>query len=165
MPCDHCKRTRQKCIVPTRSVTSSFVFVNPGAEKHIQLPSRISLGKTERDVTYFFGSFLPMNTFSNGNLLVQNELQSMMHSSTALRDALCAVASLHRFQRAQYIGSGLEDLNGRRNAMQLYVGSVRCVQARITQDKFADDPSTLWTTFLLGLFEVRETVRLYVMTI
>ena len=106
---------------------------------------------------YFFVSFLPMNSLSSGTLLVQSELQTMMHSSAALRDALCAVAALHRHQRAQWTDSGAKDAGGRRGAMQLYVESVRSVQARITHNKFADDPSTLWTTFLLGLFEVCTT--------
>ncbi|KAG9190592.1 hypothetical protein G6011_08680 [Alternaria panax] len=95
-----------------------------------------------------------MNTLSRGNLLVQSELQSMMHSSAALRDALCAIAALHRFQRIQRSESGVDGLKERRSAMQLYAGSVRCVQAQIGQNKFVDDSSTLWTTFLLGLFEL-----------
>jgi hypothetical protein len=165
MPCDHCNRTRQTCIAPTRTATSSFVFVDPGVENQIQLPSRVSLRKSEQDITYFFSSFLPMNTFSNGNLQVQSELKSMVHSSTALRDALCAVACLHRFQRARCIKSGIGDLNGRQSAMQHYVGSVRYVQARIAQNKFIGDPSTLWTTFLLGVFEVCATVRAEVTTV
>jgi hypothetical protein len=100
-----------------------------------------------------------MNTLSGGNLLVQSELRSMMHSSAALRDALCAVAALHRYQRAQWTNLRAKDPEGRRSAMQLYVGSVRYVQARITHNKFADDSSTLWTTFLLGLFEVCATIK------
>ena len=156
MPCDRCKRTQQTCIAPTQPATSSFVFVNPRTKPEMRLLSQVSFDKTEREVKYFFSSFLPMNTFSHGNLLVQRELQSIMHSSNALRDALCAIASLHRFQQIRCSGSGVEDRNWHRSAMQLYVGSVRCVQAQITQNKFADDPSTLWTTFLLGLFEVCE---------
>ena len=105
-------------------------------------------------MAYFFSSFLPMNVLSSGGLLLQKELQSMVHSSVALRDALCAVAALHRCQRVQWEVLETKDPEGRQGAMQLYVGSVRSVQARITHNKFADDPSTLWTTFLLGLFEV-----------
>jgi hypothetical protein len=148
-----------------RSAVSSFVFVNAGAKQQLQLPLAVSPGRTEQNIAYFFHSFLPMNSLSSGSLPLQSELQNMMRSSAALRDALCAVAALHRHQRAQWTDLGGEDLGGRCGAMQFYVGSVRSVQARITHNKFADDPSTLWTTFLLGLFEVCCTFRPEVTTI
>ncbi|EFQ91153.1 hypothetical protein PTT_12083 [Pyrenophora teres f. teres 0-1] len=112
------------------------------------------MSQVEYDMTYFFACFLPMNTVHGGGCLFQGQLEDMMHITPDLRDALCALAALHRSRLAQsttVTGKRLEPPDG---ALQLYGRSVKSVNRRIVCNTFAGDCSMLWTTFFLGLFEL-----------
>lgn len=122
--------------------------------KQLQILPSINMSQVEHDVTYFFASFLPMNTFHSGGPLVQGQLQDMMQTAPDLKDALCAVAALHRSLRARSMTATSRLPNPPDIALQLYGQSVRNVNRRIVGNTFAGDCSMLWTTFFLGLFEV-----------
>lgn len=153
------------CIFPSPPATPNFVFVGngpavttvapQGQRKQLQISPSINMSQVEYDMTYFFACFLPMNTVHGGGCLFQGQLEDMMHITPDLRDALCAVAALHRSRLAQsttVTGKRLEPPDG---ALQLYGRSVKSVNRRIVCNTFAGDCSMLWTTFFLGLFEVR----------
>jgi len=123
--------------------------------KQLQISPSVNMSGVEYDVTYFFGCFLPMNTVLGGGPLVQAQLQDMLHVTPDLRDALCAIAALHRSRLAQSMTVTGKRLEPPDVALQLYGKSVKSVNNRILGNTFAGDCSMLWTTFFLGLFEVR----------
>ncbi|EDU39451.1 Fungal-trans-2 domain containing protein [Pyrenophora tritici-repentis] len=112
------------------------------------------MSQLEYDMTYFFACFLPMNTVHSGSYLFQGQLEDMMHVTPDLRDALCAVAALHRSRLAQSTTATGKHPEPPDVALQLYGRSVKSINRRIMCNTFAGDCSMLWTTFFLGLFEL-----------
>lgn len=96
-----------------------------------------------------------MNVLWSDNLPMQGELQHMMHFSSALRDATNAVAVLHRSLFGRMDGEKTGGCQERVAALKLYSESVRSTREQILDGNLTGDASTLWTTFLLGIFEVR----------
>jgi hypothetical protein len=121
------------------------------------VPQSMALVDHDYTIPYFFTCFLPMNILGN-NKSIDNGLLEMAKSSPALQDAIHAVAELHRKQQDHLTVAGVYTSDGTYKALQAYDRSVRCMQSHIMKDTFLEDPSALWTTFLLGLFEVRITV-------
>jgi len=111
-------------------------------------------GGFEADLSYFTACFLPMNLFSGQFLLGENDLQAALHVSPALGHAISSISLLHRssmFQDGCLIRYNRQDLQ---KAMESYSQSVRLIQCLIWSNKFESEPHALWSTFLLGLFEV-----------
>lgn len=145
---------------------AAFVFVNqpkrlktcsqsPVSHSELQIARTIAPRDVSNDLQYFFTSFLQMNILADNNLHVELDLQNMMHGSSALRDAIYAVSALHRNKQAQFLLPSSPDCSqGSYFALQSYSKSVQSVQSLIERNEFTRDPSTLWSTFLLGLFEV-----------
>jgi hypothetical protein len=95
-----------------------------------------------------------MNNFANDRLPIDADLLSTMKTSTALKDAIQALSLLHRKQQRHFIAAETETACGSTEALQAYSRSVRSMQKQIASNQFPGDPPALWTTFLLGIFEV-----------
>jgi hypothetical protein len=122
----------------------------------MRLPrSVVVLQEQDRALPYFFASFLPMNVLANDDW-VKSEIMTMASKSSALRDAVQAIGILHRDQQDQISLNSSVEAHPRYKALQAYDRAVRAIQGLITSKTFLEDPSALWTTFLLGLFEVRS---------
>lgn len=131
-----------------------------------RMPKTVDLAWGHRAVPYFFMVFLPMNNFSTGQS-VQEEVSVIVKTSRGLRDAIEAVATLHYNRYSRQTASAAEGRSHGKQALQAYSRAVRHVQSRITSGAFLGAPCALWTTFVLGLFEVSEpTMRCqhYVLT-
>lgn len=125
----------------------------------MRLPrSVVGLQEQDRALPYFFASFLPMNVLANDDS-IKSEILTMTKKSSALRDAVQAIGILHRDQQVQISLNSSIEAHPRYKALQAYDRAVRAMQGLITSKTFLDDPSALWTTFLLGLFEVRSRRR------
>jgi hypothetical protein len=129
----------------------------PAAEVNTiaQLSRSIRLAEDECAILYFFVPFSRMNILL-GNTSIDSDVLDLAKTSPALRDAIEAVATLHHKQQESF-SIVLE--NGQcetHRALQAYGRSVNCMQNHITSNTFLGDPSALWTTFLLGIFEVRN---------
>ncbi|KAL5376647.1 hypothetical protein DPSP01_010317 [Paraphaeosphaeria sporulosa] len=164
IPCDYCRRMKQTCESPTLPTTFAPVFVGENANGNPR-GKQIVHTATERtgfsflrftaptmydsSVPYFFMSFLAMNNLSNDRLPVVADLVNLMADAPALRDAISAVAVHHRKQQSPEA----VPLDGYQ-ALQSYGRSIRHVKDLITSKTFLHDPSALWTTFFLGLFEL-----------
>ncbi|KAF2446732.1 hypothetical protein P171DRAFT_238217 [Karstenula rhodostoma CBS 690.94] len=163
IPCDYCRRTTQTCESPTKPTTFMPVFVGETVNKarskqvihtavrptgfpFLQSPTPPAY---ENNLLYFFRSFLTMNNLSNDRLPVVADLINFMADAPALRDAIFAVAVHHRGQQSPKVISTSDY-----QALQSYGRSVRHIKDLITTDTFSNDPSALWTTFFLGLFEL-----------
>ena len=144
-PCDYCKRTQQPCVFSTRRpVGLIFVKQSLKAEPIIEL---------DRDLNYFFNSFLPMNAFNKKNASWQNELQILLHNSPALSSAVSAIAALHRCQHEKTLLDTTQVRKDQVQALRSYSEAVKNVRVAITSNALAN-PAVLWSTFLLALFEV-----------
>lgn len=119
------------------------------------LPQSLGLAEDDRAHLYFFVPFSRMNVLL-GNMSIEDDVLELSKTSPALRDAIEALATLHYKQQESFsivLETGQCDTH---RALQAYGRSVRCMQNHITSNTFLGDPSALWTTFLLGLFEVRS---------
>ena len=105
----------------------------------------------DSSILYFFISFLTMNNLSSDRLPVASDLLDLMHEAPALRNAISAVAVQHRIQQTSPLKSA-----DKFEALQSYSQSVSYINSLIASDSFVQDPSALWTTFVLGLFEVKS---------
>ena len=83
-----------------------------------------------------------------------DDLLTMTHSSPGLRNAVTAVAALHAKSQGLLVSARPEGRFAGSDSLNSYVRSVQYVQGRISAGTFMEDESALWTTFLLGLFEV-----------
>jgi hypothetical protein len=168
MPCENCKRTGRLCIIAAKQAALLPVFVSeksrtsPGSTGYISLrehqvvdalPQPMRLRGDDRALPYFFKSFLPMNILASDGT-IDTELLAAVKVSPALRDAVDAIAILQmkRHDHSTF-GSPATDCQNYQ-ALEAYDRSVCSMQSLITSETFLDDPSALWTTFLLGLFEV-----------
>jgi hypothetical protein len=169
IPCENCKRTGRLCTAPVKSTPSTAIFIGWSTERDSKnkkevlllqdtsppsVPQSIAIADHERTFPYFFTSFLPMNAIVSDKS-INARILAMAKSSPALQDAIHAVAALHQKQQDQLTVSGVSGNGENFKALQAYNRSVCCMQSCIKTNTFLDDPSALWTTFLLGLFEVR----------
>jgi hypothetical protein len=170
MPCETCKRTGRACTFTTSSNALMPVFVNEKGNAALEsrgsksaqerqtvicLPKSVGLQEHDCAFPYFFKAFLPMNVFANDESF-DTELLFMARTSSTLRDAIQAVAVLHGNQQDQNSVVLFAQRRRKFEALQAYHRAVRAMQKLITSNTFLSDPSALWTTFLLGLFEVRN---------
>ncbi|KAF2128047.1 hypothetical protein P153DRAFT_397926 [Dothidotthia symphoricarpi CBS 119687] len=156
IPCGNCRQTNRLCGVTTKHTDVSLVFVrqfsNDETKENIIFPLRQSICPkgTDRYLSYFFTSFLPMNVFTSNAIPMRNDLLALSKSSPALRDAIDAVAAMHVKRQGQSFST---EQNRNVEALQAYARSVRCVQEKLATNTFMDDQAALWITFFLGLFE------------
>ncbi|KAH9877362.1 hypothetical protein IAQ61_002727 [Plenodomus lingam] len=167
VPCAYCQRTSQACVMRSRSIQPGVVFVGQSSDEDsstsvvsavrrtasARLPKQIPAQRTACYLPYFFTQFLPSNTFTAEKFVVNDDLLVMVQESAGLRDAVDAVAALHAKKRGYLTCSEqMETVNA--EALQTYMRSVHSVQEKISAGSFMHDRSALWTTFLLGLFEL-----------
>ncbi|KAH7412319.1 hypothetical protein DE146DRAFT_642817 [Phaeosphaeria sp. MPI-PUGE-AT-0046c] len=166
VPCSTCKRTGLACTIAIKPTSLLPVFVGQHSltetehkrnltKSLVHLPQPVDLGWEHRAVPYFFKVFLPMNNFSGGQS-VEEEISTIVKTSRGLRDAIGAVATLHYKQNSGLMAGAAGDRCDRNEALQAYGRSVRHVQSRITSEVFLGAPCALWTTFVLGLFELMQ---------
>lgn len=116
----------------------------------VALPQRAPLSPSDAYLDYFFTHFLYQNAFTSISPQFANSLVTFLHHSSELHDAVKAIAALH-------ISHSTSFLQGRDDpaALQAYSRSVRSLQTKLELEPTARDPSVLWATLLLGVFEVR----------
>lgn len=127
-------------------------------ETRISPIPQVASGRREIYLVYFFTSFLRMNAFTGISPHFETSLSSLIHCSPELCDAINAVAALHITQCSRSGISAASSSDDTISALRAYSHSVRCVQAKITSNAFSHDASALWTTLLLGVFEVRPGI-------
>lgn len=118
-----------------------------------RLPKQMPARRPDCYLPYFFTQFLPSNQFTSEKFVINDDLLLMVQESAGLRDAIDAVAALHAKKRGYLTCSEkVESVNA--EALQAYMRSVNSVQEKISAGLFMQEKSALWTTFLLGLFEL-----------
>ena len=99
-------------------------------------------------LTHFYLSFLALNSFTGGTDDFR-KLHSLLQDSPTLFNAAIAVSALH-------VGGQDSAFCLRRThvALQSYRTAVSCLRRDLDDRAQRLDDSTLWSTFLLGMFEV-----------
>lgn len=163
-PCLNCTKTNRACHATTVRKTTVPVFVHATQASFSQrghshvaeiagvLPAQTSLSPSDCYVTYFFTSFLHQNAFNGITPQIGIALSSLLHHSPELHDAINAISALH-ITRHGHLESRQDD---KLAALQAYSRSVQRIQGRIISETFICNPSSLWTTLLLGIFEVSD---------
>jgi hypothetical protein len=116
------------------------------------LPQQAPLSPSDAYLDYFFTHFLYQNAFTSISPQFAASLITFLHSSSELHDAVKAISLLHISHRTSS-SQGRDDPA----ALQAYSRSVRSLQTKLSSEPTARDPSILWATLLLGVFEVRPT--------
>lgn len=168
-PCEYCRRAKQRCEFPTKPGTFTPVFVSQTARSLIQdeknSPMKIETpylplmqsptsDPYDRIIVYFFVTFLSTNNLPTSRFPMADDLLHLIQNAPALRNAISAVAVQHGIHRRPTLAA-----TNKHHALQSYSHSITHINALIASNTFAQDPSALWTTFILGLFEVRSVTR------
>jgi hypothetical protein len=163
----NCTRTNRTCESTKLRKNTAPIFVHATqtsfsqrANSHVgnmvvRVPAQAPSIKDDFYVTYFFTSFLYQNAFTGITPQFGTALSSLLHYSPELHDAISAIAALH-ITRHDELAFAHDD---KLAALQAYSQSVQRVQGRIASRSFVRDPSSLWTTLLLGIFEVSKCCR------
>lgn len=100
-----------------------------------------------------------MNGLTGERMAVTTEIVDMMKNTPALKAAICAVASHNLTQQSPTLVSKTDRTNTKMNTLQNYSQSVCYIQKLIASNTFLGDPSALWITFFLGLYEVSASTE------
>ncbi|KAJ4984284.1 hypothetical protein SVAN01_10253 [Stagonosporopsis vannaccii] len=161
-PCLNCSRTNHLCHTTAKPESTAWVFVHATKTQDsddkrarrkgdtVSLPRQIPALRNETHLTYFFTSFLSQNAFTSVSEQFRISLSSLIYGSVGLRDAINAISALHIAQMRGATPTKGDDPA----ALHAYARSVKCIQAKITSGSIVRDPSSLWTTLLLGVFEL-----------
>ncbi|KAJ8111760.1 hypothetical protein OPT61_g5723 [Boeremia exigua] len=161
-PCLNCSRTSRICRTTIKGEPTALVFVHETQTNYSDnvrihgkgtttiLPRQVSLIQDDNYRAYFFTSFLSQNEFAGISPQFRGSLSSLVHKSPELNDAINAISALHITQNVE-LASVAEDYHA---ALLAYSRSVRCLQAKIESKAIVRDPSAMWTTLLLGVFEL-----------
>ncbi|CAI6296015.1 unnamed protein product [Periconia digitata] len=157
VPCEHCRKTSQPCQSHLPESKPALVFVSQKAQAttlgDIQ-KVLVRSSEFESDLSYFTTCFLPMNLFSGHVLFQKSDLRAILRASPASEHAISAISSLHSVLAAQDKHAQIQTRGKFTKAMESYGQSVTSVQCLISNQKFQSESYTLWSTFLLGLFEL-----------
>ena len=115
----------------------------------IHVPNQVPLTPNDTYLNYFFTHFLYQNAFTSISPQFTKSLTTFLHHSPELHDAVNAISALHISHSTSYL-QGRDDPT----ALQAYSRSVRSLQSKLESESTARDPSVLWATLLLGVFEV-----------
>lgn len=139
---------------------NASVILSSQDTKYSPIYSNAPVGVTDRRLAYFVSVFLRRNMFLSRNVPVADDLLTMWMQSSGLRDAIHAIVILddsRKFQvnRLLYKDCSKPSLK----ATRAYIGAVQKVQSAIASGTLIMNPSALWTTLFLGVFEVCQPRR------
>ncbi|KAH7094671.1 hypothetical protein FB567DRAFT_9626 [Paraphoma chrysanthemicola] len=174
IPCENCKRTHRVCKTPVKPQMTERIFVSLKGKSlssavkssprppflsatrraEVSLPQPVSPKGLDWYLPFFFASFLPMNIFTSDRVSMELDLIDLAKSSPALRGAMYAIAALHGKQTCSLDLANVDVQLNIAESLEAYNHSVCCIRKGIDSNELLDDPSALWTTFLLGLFEL-----------
>lgn len=108
-----------------------------------------------KDTVYldYFALFLRRCQFTKGFASATPDLMALVQSHVSLRKVAMAIGALDASRR-----SSVRSLHGRNSpqhaALTLYGESIRALRTRLSMTPSLGSEDILWSTFLMGLFEV-----------
>lgn len=118
----------------------------------VSLPHQVASTPSDVYLEYFFSHFLYQNAFTSISPQFANSVITLLHSSSELHNAVEAISALHISQSTSFLQEKDDPA-----ALQAYSRSVRSLQTKLESESTTRDPSVLWATLLLGVFEVSST--------
>lgn len=166
LPCAYCARMNTLCVPPTNESKNAVVFVSSTLSREdnkeplatvpaqvTSVPLSLSLNRPIEYISYFFSTFITTNSFTGKGSGDFGHLASTFQTSTALYNAILAIARLHA-HRQRCINIYEESESPKSLALSAYSTSVRSFQAEFRGSDPVSNDTSLQITFLLGLFEV-----------
>lgn len=180
-PCSNCERRHITCIFgpTTQKGSSNIILVERGEQKtpatfksYIRTREKQSPSSTGSSIVsspsaltdnalsflYYFDVFAKRNNFTGKEHLFSDEMKRLsgFHSSSYLMDAMLSIGAIQAIKlKAPDAPSRNECLT---TALEHYSKSIIGLRDSINSPRKRDDSrqnTVLWTTLLLGLFEVR----------
>ena len=116
------------------------------------IPKTVEIHPEVLLTNHFYTSFLQMNSFTGRSALASRTIQPFLESSPALANVALAISSMLT-QRKQS-----PNKPPRAQSIQFYRNAVTSLQTDLKDQRLNYNHSVLWSTFFLGLFEVRITL-------
>ncbi|EFY91084.1 hypothetical protein MAC_02970 [Metarhizium acridum CQMa 102] len=156
-PCDHCTRTGKTCEPQTPTTPrASFQFVAYEATRRttpkLALPATVN---NDRESTYLghFVAVIRNCQFTARFPLVATALLPVMSGNSHLSHVAIAIGALDAHRRAQ-VGASRDYPSPRIVAFTRYQRALASLQDELGSSNAPQRDDVLWTTFLLGLFEL-----------
>ncbi|KAM5370890.1 hypothetical protein ACJZ2D_008323 [Fusarium nematophilum] len=155
LPCKYCTRTKKACL-PQRPAPNDVKFV--AVEQSQQFAQAAKLTRTvnrHEDILYldYFALFLQSCELTREFGSITPDLLPLIHASLPLRAVTMAIGALEANRRG-CVSSDPERQSPQHVAFRSYGDSMRALQPLLQlADAFCRE-DVLWSTFLLGLFEL-----------
>jgi len=133
----------------------SSVRVLPLAQAPPKICRTPSWDWSTRMSKYFFSEFLGDHDFFGRDNLGLEIIASLRRNNASLQNATLAVALLHASRKSQSVSSQHQNKICL-EALHTYQQSLVCLQQDLDAKLILNDDACLWSTFFLGIFEVRS---------
>ncbi|KND91844.1 hypothetical protein TOPH_03447 [Tolypocladium ophioglossoides CBS 100239] len=150
-PCEYCVRTKKTC-QQQEHAQPAIKFITFTQCPTAQLPT--PMGRPS-DIVYLdhFASFIRRCQFTREFASGSTDLLPLIHASPSLRDLAVAIGALDASRRGS-VSSFSPRESPQCIAFRFHGRSLRALRARLATADAAHGEDVLWSTFLLGLFEL-----------
>lgn len=151
-----CVAVQQK---PTLFIDQSSRFITRTTSSSAQSPDpkvTVPQHKHSLYMTYFFSTFLALNKLSTRFDAQPVLLLDLASRSRALHHCFVALSALHISQPNSTTRDECQKTT-RYDAITAYQQSITILRVDLARPNRVPDETTLWTTFFLGIFEVRSS--------
>jgi hypothetical protein len=135
--------------------SGSSVRVLPSAQAPSKICRTLAWDWSTRMTKYFFSEFLGDHNFFGTDNMGLGIIASLRRNHASLQNAILAVALLHASRKSQPVSS-----QHQRKiclvALHTYQQSLICLQQDLDAKLILNDDACLWSTFFVGIFEVRS---------
>jgi hypothetical protein len=165
----YCNRVGKTCVAPqTQPRNNDLIFVHIGdlSQVHpsngkprttvsmaLAVPPAISLDRQTKLSKHFFSVFIQTNDFTVAKNLNLNLIEQLWQTNSGLREAIMAVAALDASRRSQTLSYGSKSVVAT-TALKEYKKALLSLQNDLDCQMILKNDACLWSTFLLGIFEV-----------
>ncbi|KAH6676752.1 hypothetical protein B0J14DRAFT_586248 [Halenospora varia] len=167
-PCGYCTRTGIVCVPPQNLPQSRdivFVHLNKPSSNKIStrvrlstaIPLDVPLDLDSKLSKHFFSVFLLANDFTAIRHFDFRLIRQLWQSNSGLKNAVTAIVTLDASRRSQQLAHGKKDAAGV-IALNAYRKALVSLQIDLEGQGILNSNACLWSTFLLGIFELMYDV-------
>lgn len=153
-PCQHCIRTNKAC-QPQKRVPREVQFIvvqDPSSAYQTMIPAQAHKLRGDIYLDHFV-SFIQRCQFTRGFASATADIVRRIHTSQSLHDLTVAIGALEA-SRTPSVRSGLLRDSPLYIAFSFYGKSIQTLNHKLETADALHCDDVLWSTFLLGLFEV-----------
>lgn len=144
------------CQPPSPQPQNKAKFVVVAASSQVCQTAKVPAKLPRHNETIYldqFGLFMKKCQFTRGFASVTTDLMPLVQTSPSLQDLARAIGALEASRRAS-VRSWCEQESPQIVAFRLYGRSIRTLRRQLETTEAGKSQDILWSTFLLGLFEV-----------